>query len=51
MLLDVPSGIFGGVLVFHHQPFVALLAVPKLDQNEAAPQLLAVQIELDFLPF
>ena len=43
MLINVPSGIFGGVLVLDHQPFVALFAVLQLDQSEASAKLFAVQ--------
>src|SRR6266566_7462678 len=45
VLVDVPRGVLFGVLVFDKQPFVALLAVPKFDENETPAKLLAVQVE------
>ncbi len=51
MLVDVPGGIFGGVFVFDHQPFVAFFALFQFHQDKAAPQFLPVQAELDFSLF
>ena len=51
MLVDVPGGIFGGILVLDHQPFVAFFALFQFHQNKAAPQFFPVQAELDFSLF
>src|SRR5882762_2418764 len=51
MPIDIPRGIFGGVLVLDHQPFVAFFALLQSHQNKAAPQLLSIQTELDFSLF
>src|SRR5260221_455046 len=51
VLVNVPRGIFRGVFVLDHQPFVALFALFQFHQNKAAPQFFPVQAELDFSLF
>ena len=48
VLVDVPVGVGGGVLVLNHEPFVALFAVFELDEDEAAAKLFTVEAEFNF---
>ncbi len=48
VLVDVPGGIFSGVLMLNHQPFVAFFALFQFHQDKTPPQFLPIQAELDF---
>ncbi len=47
VVLDVPAGFRGGVLLLDEQPLVALAAIFHADQGEFAGELFAVQAELE----